>query len=667
MCGIAGIYEASGRPAPVRALLSMAGELRHRGPDGSGLYVDGACALANTRLAIVDVSSGDQPLSDDSGRYFVVQNGEIYNHIELRERLEALGHRFATRCDTEVIAHAYARWGLRALDEMNGAFAFALWDRTERKLVLVRDRLGKRPLFLAEHGGALIFGSEAKAVLRYPGLTRELDPAALLEQAVLWSNLGRSAFRGIRELPPGHVLERFADGTTRQRSWWQLSFREDPALAHASDEVLAERVRDLLEDSTRLRLRADVPVAAYLSGGLDSSAIVALAQRHATRGLKLFSVRFDDPLFDERKEQDAVAAALGLPIEAVEVSAADIAGALPDVVTHAERPMLRTAPGPLLLLSRLVRQTGTKVVLTGEGADELFAGYHIFKEDKIRRFWARQPESTCRPMLLRKVHPYLARDLGRTGGFLNAFFGRDLGATDDPLYSHQIRFENSARLVRLLHPELAARAAEAVDPRQALVAGLPLDFSQFSTLGRAQYLEIATFFQSYLLHTQGDRMLMGNSVEGRFPFLDHRLVEFAASLPSRAKLRGLRDKYVLRQAVRPLLPMAITRRPKQPYRAPILNAIAGPGAPDSIRAALAPEAIAAAGLFDARTVELLLRKCRKNVGVGVNESDEMALVFVVTSMLLQRQMVDEPSLARPETPSRIVVEGKVTAAENTFW
>lgn len=270
-----------------------------------------------------------------------------------------------------------------------------------------------------------------------------------------------------------------------------------------------------------------------------------------------------------------------------------------------------------------------------------------------------------RPALLRRVHPYLARDLARTGSFLNAFFGRNLTALGDPLYSHRIRFDNSARILRMLHPDLVTRAAAGGDPAERLIAGLPPGFSSYTPLARAQHIEIATFFQSYLLHTQGDRMLMGNSVEGRFPFLDHRLVEFAAALPDRAKLRGLRDKYVLRQAVRSLLPMDITRRPKQPYRAPILDAIAGADAPESIREVLEPDVVGSAGLFDPGSVDLLLKKCRRNAGngMGVNESEEMALVFIVTSLLLQHRLVDHPRLAAPERPSRIIIDGRVASRE----
>jgi asparagine synthase (glutamine-hydrolysing) len=662
MCGIAGIHRTGGRTADVRALLRMTGELAHRGPDGSGAYVDREFAMANTRLAIVDIASGDQPLSDDSGRYFVVQNGEIYNHVELRARLEALGHRFETRCDTEVIAHAYAEWGLDALHEFNGAFAFALWDRHERRLVLARDRLGKRPLFLAERDGALIFGSEVKAVLRHPGIERELDPVGLLDQVVLWTSFERSAFRGVRELRPGHVLVRESNGATSEKAWWQLDFTEHSRWRGVSDDAIAASVLELLEDSTKLRLRADVPVAAYLSGGLDSSAIAALAQRHAPRGLKTFAVRFQDALFDERNEQDAVARALGLSLDSIEVSALDIARALPEVVHFAERPMHRTAPGPLLLLSRRVLDAKTKVVLTGEGADEFFAGYHIFKEDKIRRFWARHPDSTMRPKLLRRVHPYLARDLGRAGGFMTAFFGRHLTDTDHPLYSHRIRYENTARILRLVHPNLVASATEG-DPLEHLQARLPASFARWSALGRAQYLEVATFLQSYLLHSQGDRMLMANSVEGRFPFLDHRLVELAAGLPARAKLRALHDKFALRRAVAPLLPREISRRPKQPYRAPILAAIAAHDAPDAVREALDPGAIRDAALFDADAVNLLVAKCRKNLQAGVTEADEMALVLVVTTMMLKRDFIDAPTLAPAAEPSRVVVEGRVSSLQ----
>src|SRR5690349_2768007 len=310
MCGLAGLYRAAGKPADGSLLLEMAGELRHRGPDGTGLYLDGAFGMVNNRLAIVDLAGGDQPLSDERGRYWVMQNGEIYNYVELMDELERLGHRFATTSDTEVIAHAYEEWGVGCLDRFNGDFAIAVWDRQRRELFLARDRFGVRPLFLAEFGGDLCFASEAKALLRHPLARRELDPVAIVDTFTMWTPLpDRTAFAGIRELPPAHYLLVGPDGPGRETRWWDLDFSPDEA---SSEDELIDEVEALLVDAIRIRLRADVPVATYLSGGLDSSAMAAIASRQLKDDtLFAFGVGFADGRFDESAEQDAIAAQLG--------------------------------------------------------------------------------------------------------------------------------------------------------------------------------------------------------------------------------------------------------------------------------------------------------------------------------------------------------------------
>ncbi|MCC7004158.1 MAG: asparagine synthase (glutamine-hydrolyzing), partial [Gemmatimonadaceae bacterium] len=440
MCGIAGVFEREGVRASRSLLGAMAGELRHRGPDGVGMYLDDRLGMVNTRLSIVDLSGGDQPIGSETGRFWVMQNGEIYNHPELRAELKAAGHVFTTQCDTEVLVHAYEQWGEDMLHRLIGAFAIAIWDREKSELFLARDRLGIRPLFVADCAGALLFASEAKALLRHEGMQRVIDPLALLEIFTLWGAAPeRSAFEGVRELPPGTWLRVGADGTRTERCWWQLEFAERGSQRQESADALKEELLALLTDATRLRLRADVPVGAYLSGGLDSSAIAALVRRESTQELRSFAVRFADRRFDEREHQDRMAATLGTRLQAVEITGREVAEVFPEVIRLSEKPMFRTAPAPLLLLSKLARESGFKVVLTGEGADEMFAGYNIFKEAKIRRFWARQPKSQVRPLLLRRLYPYLGKDLGRTGGFLGAFFGRDLDRFEEPLFSHGIR------------------------------------------------------------------------------------------------------------------------------------------------------------------------------------------------------------------------------------
>jgi asparagine synthase (glutamine-hydrolysing) len=375
--------------------------------------------------------------------------------------------------------------------------------------------------------------------------------------------------------------------------------------------------------------------------------------------VRAFAIGFSDAAFDETEQQDRVATRLGTQVTRIVMDGPAIAALMPRVVSLSEKPTLRTAPAPLLKLSESVRTAGYKVVLTGEGADEIFAGYDVFKLDKVRRFWARRPDSKCRPLLLHRLYPYLAQDLGRTGRMLPNVFRSGLTNTDDLLYSHRIRFEHAARLLRFFDAETLERGRMGGDPADSLLSRLPPEFMRFSTLGRAQYIEIITFLTGYLLHSQGDRMLMGNSVEGRFPFLDHRIAEFAARLPDRAKLAGLREKHLLRRAVEPILPSDIVNREKRPYRAPILRAFMGRGAPEYVDALLESTRVREARVFAPDAVQQLVQKCRRNADTFVSESDEMALVGVLSVMLLDEQFVRNPRCAAPAQPTRVVIGSTV--------
>ena len=655
MCGIAGMYVGDERRVQRQLLLTMGGELVHRGPDGVGLYLDDRFGMVNTRLSIIDLVAGDQPLSNEDGRLWVMQNGEIYNYLELRDELQSLGHRFRTRSDTEVVVHAFEEWGEACLERLNGEFAIAIWDRDARELFLARDRFGIRPLFLAEFGGDVAFASEAAALLRHPRAERRLDPLALVETFTLWSALpDRSMFTGIRELPAGHHVRVTARGLQRQARWWDIAFGPREGNRSERPEALAEELRVLLDDATRIRLRADVPVGVYLSGGLDSAITTALARRHVPRELRAFSIGFEDPRFDESEFQDRVAADLDVELTRIAISGHEVAAAFPEVVRRAGATLLRTAPAPLLRLSRLVRESGMKVVLTGEGADELFAGYGIFQEAMIRRFWARQPSSTMRPALLARVYPYLSRDLARGGGLMTAFFRAGMEDLADPLYSHRPRIATTSRNQRFLSEAVRVEAAAAGDPAARLIERLPADFGGFGPLGQAQYLEIHSFLSGYLLHSQGDRMLMANSIEGRFPFLDYRVAEFAAVLPERLRLRDMEEKHLLRRTFMPILPAVVARRPKRPYRAPILRPFFGAGAPAYVRELLAPERVAAGGLFAAGAVAQLVAKCQRYLETGLGEGDEMGLVGVLSTLLLDDALVKNPMLAAAATPTREV-------------
>ena len=613
MCGIAGFYGAPKWELPPRRVLErMLAAIRHRGPDDWGLHLDGPVGLGHVRLSIIDLAGGRQPMADEGETIWVTFNGEIFNYVELKADLISAGHRFRTSSDTEVILEGYRRKGPRCVEDFNGDFAFALWDRLGDRLILARDRMGVRPVHYAIQNGVLVFGSEVKALLQVPGIRAELDPVALSQCFTFWHPLApRTAFKGIQELPPGHLLVA-QRGTVTVRPYWQPSY---PAATHRDpsprrEEELAEELRALLRDATRIRLRADVPVGAYLSGGLDSSAVTALVHQLAPGRLRTFSVGFEAAEFDESRYQLEVAGSLQCDHESVTVTNQDIAAIFPDVIRHAERPVLRTAPAPLYQLARLVKENSFKVVLTGEGADEVLGGYDLFKEAKIRRFWSRQPHSTWRPRLLRRLYPYLAGLQGQSLPYLSAFFGVGLDRPNDPLFSHLPRWITTRAIQMFFSADLRSELA-GYDPMEELRDSLPPEFQSWHPLSRAQYLEMAYLLPGYILSSQGDRVAMAHAVEGRFPFLDHRVVEFAAALSPRMKLRGLTEKYLLRRSVRGDLPPTIAARPKQPYRAPDSQSFFGGSSPDYLQDLLAPAAIARAGYFDPRSVEKLVRKCRR--------------------------------------------------------
>jgi len=640
MCGIVGIYNLkNGVPIEVTTLKRMLAAIRHRGPDEFGIYTDDQVGLGNARLSIIDLSTGSQPITNEDETLWIVFNGEIFNYVELRPELEARGHQFRTASDTEVIVHLYEDLGPDCLQHFNGQFAIAIWDKRRRELFLARDRLGVRPLYYTVADGALIFGSEIKALLTTGRVRAEIDPASLNQVFTFWSTLTpHTVFRDIFEVPPGHyALVR--DGQFTIHRYWGLSFPPAGEEDSRPEAEIAAELRELLVDATRIRLRADVPVGAYLSGGLDSSTITALIRNYTNNYLKTFSIAFSDREFDEREYQERMVDFLHTDHRRVECTHADVGRVFPDVIWHTETPILRTSPAPMFMLSQLVRENNIKVVLTGEGADEFLGGYNIFKEAKVRRFWARQPESKLRPMLLRRLYSYIPQLGAGSRAYLESFFKQGLADTADPVYSHRIRWRNTARLKQLFSGELR-EAVVAHDPMAEFAATLDGHFARWSGLAQAQYIEVSVFMSEYLLSSQGDRVLAANSVEGRFPFLDYRLVEFCSRIPPHLKIRGLNEKYILKKSASDLLPASVCQRPKRPYRAPIHRSFFPPeGAPPYVDELLSPPAVAAAGYFDPQAVARLVKKCRRDA--LVSESDDMALAGVLSTQLVHRLFVED--------------------------
>jgi len=656
MCGIAGALAWGGGVPDLGLVRRMVARLHHRGPDERGIYRDRHVGLGHTRLSIIDLSTGQQPLANEDRTVWTVFNGEIFNYVELREELVAKGHRFRTQSDTEVIVHGYEEWGNAAFERFNGQWAIAVWDAPRRRLVLSRDRVGVRPIYLARTPEYLLFASEAKALYAAPGVTRGLDAAGLDDTFTFWAPpQPRSVLAGIEELEPGKfaVVEAGTRELRQGYSWRPRFDVVERPLARSVEEVEAA-----LEKAVKLRLlRADVPVGAYLSGGLDSSIIAALCRRWKSGVFKTFSLRFADRELDESVFQQAMVDFVKSDHDAVTVTAAEVGAAVPEVVNHAEKPLLRLGPAPMMLLSRRVRAAGFKVVLTGEGADEMFGGYDLFREAKVRRFWARRPESKLRPLLLQRLYPYLARSPAAQQKMALEFFGQGIEAPDAPDFSHQPRWRTArAALTRLYAPDFKAALAGR-DPVAEEMARLPADFVRWDPLARAQWLEVRTLLGSYLLSSQGDRMLMASSVEGRFPFLDMDVIELASSLPPTHKLDVLDEKHVLKLVGRQLVPEVILKRPKQPYRAPDAPSLFGPGAPDWVGDVTSEAAVRAAGVFHPHAVARMADKCRKAGGQGMSNSDNMAAVAVVTTQLLHAQVTKnglEPAVLGPDAVETLV-------------
>jgi len=653
MCGICGERSYGPQVPDLSVLRAMIRTLRHRGPDGSGCFRDRDVALGHTRLSIIDAAGGTQPMSNEDGQVWVSFNGEVFNYLELADDLRARGHRFRTRSDTEVIVHAWEQWGLDCFRRFNGQWALAIWDRRSRELILSRDRFGILPLFHTQTGDRVLFASEIKALLADPAVPRAFDPNGLYEVLTFWSTIApRTVFADIHQVPPGECLT-FGDGELRRYRYWAPSFPQAADELRSDLATSAAALRESLIEATRLRfLRSDVPVAAYLSGGIDSAVTAGIITRYTDAELHTYSLRFADAEYDEGAFQQRVSAQLGTEHHSITVTGAEIAAAFPDVVRHAEAPVLRTAPAPMYLLSRLVREGGHKVVVTGEGADELLAGYDLFREAAVRRFWARHPDWQGRARAVELLYPWMKRSPNRAPAFAESFFSRNLDPAD-PLVSHRPRWDSTAVLKGMLTE--AIQDAAAADPIAELEQRMPPGADSWHPLARAQWLEISTLLPGYLLSSQGDRMLMAHSVEGRFPFLDPDLADLAATLPARHKLLGLDEKHVLKHAFADLVPHEVLTRPKQPYRAPDATSFFAASTPDWLTDVLSPEVVDAAGVFQAPIVGRLVDKCMRAGGRPASNSDNMRFVAVLSTQLLHRDMIAGTRTAAPDPPEPLVV------------
>ncbi len=635
MCGIAGIVDYRGKPVSKPVVESMLCAISYRGPDESGIYLSRYAGLGNVRLSIIDLSTGQQPLSDLSGRYWIVFNGEIFNYKELREGLISKGYKLKTHSDTEVLVQLYALYGKDALSMLNGQFAFAIWDKVKEELFIARDRIGIRPVFYHHSAEGFSFASEIKSLFVQEHIKPEFSHGNLAQIYTFWTTITPlTAFRDIYELSPGHYLTYNRDGIKTAR-YWELHYSDD--LRSKPINKALEEFHELFCDAVRIRLRADVEVAAYLSGGIDSSSTVAYIKEIEPGVLNTFSIGFKEKDFDETSYQNEAVKYLNTRHKSITCTSEDISASFPKVVWHTETPVTRTAPAPMFLLSRLVRDNNIKVVITGEGADEMLAGYDIFKEAKIRRFWASQPDSAIRPLLLTKLYPYLPQMKQANPAILKMFYGFKLEDINNPFYSHLLRWNNSNHIKKHFSEGLRTEL-NGYSPMEHLEKRLPANFSSWNYLEKSQWLETTIFMSGYLLSSQGDRMAMANSVEGRYPFLDYRVIEFCNKLPDSYKLNGLNEKFFLKKLMANKIPDSILRRSKQAYRAPVRSTFFLEKPPDYIDEMLSPEYFYKAGIFDYSSVSALRQKIEKTG--NASEVEDMVFASVISTHLLHKMFIE---------------------------
>ena len=599
MCGIVGNVLARADRTPDLAVLKrMNDRIAHRGPDDEGFLVQGPAGLGMRRLKIIDLTTGHQPMAGEEGRVSVVFNGEIYNYRELRENLGARGHAFTTRSDTEVIVHGYEERGLASVGDLEGMFAFAIWDAPARTLVLARDRLGIKPLYYAVLPDQIVFASELKALVEHPAIDRTLDLTALSRYlAHEYVPAPHSIFRAIRKLAAGHWLT-YSDGRVKIEPFWDVHFRRDGAIGEA-DAV--EALRGALDLSVRQHLVSDVPLGVFLSGGIDSSAVAAFAARHFPGRLKTFSIGFEDPSFDETSHARGVARALDTDHHEEILGprvALDLVARLPELL---DEPLGDASLLPTFLLSRFTRRSVT-VALSGDGGDELFAGYPTYQAHRLARALELVPHWVRRGLLRPVVErlPVSLDNLSFDFRLKRFMAGMDFGPVER--HAAWLGSFTPAEQLALLTPDALARMEMA--PSYAAFHEMLAHAPSASGLERMLYLDLKGYLGEGVL-AKVDRASMACSLEVRVPLLDRRVVELAASLPMRLKLRGFTTKYVFKRALSGVLPREVLERRKKGFGAPLARWFRAELAP-LLQEACAPDMIRRAGLFRPEAVERLL-------------------------------------------------------------
>jgi asparagine synthase (glutamine-hydrolysing) len=619
MSGIGGIIRGSPSGVSVDSLGRMAAAIRHRGPEGYGFYAGQRVGLAHVKLGTLDGDGGPQPLTNEDGQIVLAANCEVFNHHELRRELEERGHIFRTRCHAEVVVHAYEEWGAALLSRLDGQFAFAIYDRNRETVLIARDRFGVRPLFYAQRNGDFFFGSEIKAILATGEVEAALDQRGIDEALRIGAaRPPRTTFSGIASMEPG-TYGIWQKGAFWLRHYYELDFPE------TSSEPLdvVEQLDELMLRSVGMRLRADVPIGAYLNGGLDSSITTTLTRSASSSPVQSFSITVDNSACEGSFRQESVGEALGGVHTVSMLGAGTIAQSFPNVLWHTETPVINMAPALMYHLAKLAKESAVKVVIGGEGADELFFGDDVFKEVSVRNFCMRRPESLGRRRLFGRIYPDAAVGNDQWSHLL------DCANPGDPLFSHLPRFLGSR--IREFYTYEFKAGLGGIDVVGELRASLPTRFFAWSPLNRAAYLEMTTHQSPYLLSSHGDRMTAANGIEGRYPFLDHRVFEFAAALPTGSRLRGLRDKEVLRRWAARILPRGIPAGTKVSYRKPESHSFFLPTSPSWVDDHLTTDALRSVGIFSPTAVHRLVQRIRAGLELSVRETQ--AMVGILSTQL----------------------------------
>lgn len=626
MCGIAGFISKNCTEATLKRMGDM---LSHRGPDETGYYYQDNVGLVSKRLSIIDLNNGKQPAYNENESITVILNGEIFNYVQLRKELEAKGHRVSNNSDTAVLPHMYEQYGTKMFERLEGQYAIAIYDMNCKKLILARDKMGIIPLNFYYKNGEFFFGSEVKAILATNRVRRELSYEAVFDVFTFWSpQYDHTIFRDVFSILPGEYIE-FQDKVIKRGKHFKLRYRE-------IDEQLeicrtAEEVEELISKAVQKRLMGDVKVSAYLSGGLDSSLITSIIASRYNSSVEAFSIGFEDERFDESKYQKMVCNHLGIKHNTILFRNSEIPELIKKIIWHIETPLLRAGPMPLFKLSELVSKNNVKVVLSGEGADELFGGYDIFREVKIRNYLRKHPDSTLRMQLFRKINLFSdSRIQSAPAGSLNYFYMHN--GSDGLLDSHYTRWRQFGFFERFFSDNVRSVINEMQYPNyyRSLDLESIQEIKEWTDIQKSQYFEIETFLSRYLLSSQGDRVSMANSVEVRFPFLDDELVEYCMSLNDRFKIRALNEKYILKKIAEKYLPYELVNRKKFPYRSPLdaREIMCDP----YIQYMLSEEGIGRFNLFDAMKINGFINSIL--IKDTLSERETMLLMGVMTLQIL---------------------------------